>query len=170
MKTLYLHGYLGKPINYEDWISPKLDYNDIPATIEQINKIIVEEEIEHIVAKSIGCYFALLFYSKVDELHLINPCIRPYELLPKCYDWVSDDYVDALKSIDPIKDKFSYTGSLFLELGDEKIDHVETSLAKLKCDDIVINAGGNHRYTKTAQAFEKINHRIKYGYAIGEIE
>lgn len=170
MKTLYLHGYLGKPIKYDNWISPELDYNDIPATIEKINKIIVGQDIEHIVAKSIGCYFALLFYSKVDELHLINPCIRPYDILPKHYDWITGGYVEELKSIDPIKETFSYTGSLYIELGDEKINHVETSLAKLKCDEIVINAGGNHRYTKTEQAFDRINHRIKYGYAIGEMD
>lgn len=173
MGVLYLHGYLGDTIDYDNWISPKLNYNNIEETLSVINNTIKDNNLDTIVAKSIGCYFALYLYlhnTKINCLNLINPCLKPYEVL-KCYDWVTEEYCEELKKINPIvNDKFVYNGSLWLELGDEKISQRQT-LNVLFCNDNHIFEDGNHRFTRTKLAFDYISNAFKcynYNYIDGE--
>ncbi len=180
METLFLHGFRSGPTNHsDDWLSPKLDYVNVEETLEYLKKYVEVNNVSFIVAKSIGCYFALALndWNRDLILFLINPSLDPYNSLAIHAGGVVHNYQDntplnvpqdfaiRLKEIDSVKEdgKFYFSGMAFLEYGDEVVNqHKNENL--LRCLEIQTFEGGNHRYSRMSQTVDYINNFIKYHF------
>lgn len=97
-KILYIHG-LGSDANsttfqtlkqglpqYE-WITDTFDLLDIAATKDKLQTLLLTENIDTIVASSLGAFYALGVENSLAKI-VINPCMKPSEELPKLVEEV----------------------------------------------------------------------------------
>ena len=167
MKILYIHGFGSSSFgakskvvkNYfgsSNVFSPSLSYvpNLAIDTLEQV--IDFCPNIGGIIGSSLGGYYAIYLSHKFNiKSVLINPAIRPYDILrraiPKGINYYDNSffefktqYLDFLKEIEianPDISKFL----VLLQKGDEVLDYRE-ALENFQNGNIILEEGGNHSF------------------------
>ncbi|MBQ9137993.1 MAG: hypothetical protein IJX65_05095 [Alistipes sp.] len=97
-KILYIHG-LGSDANsttfqtlkqgflHYEWITDTFDLLDIAATKDKLQTLLFTENIDTIVASSLGAFYALGVENSLAKI-VINPCMNPSVELPKLVEEV----------------------------------------------------------------------------------
>lgn len=106
-KILYIHG-LGSDANsttfqtlkqgfpqYE-WITDTFDLLDIAATKDKLRTLLLTENIDTIVASSLGAFYALGVQNSLAKI-VINPCMKPSVELPKLVEEVDTTIFPAFE-------------------------------------------------------------------------
>jgi len=173
-KVLVLHGFasIGKPF-YSDkeieYITPTFDYTDITGTLKTIEEIVEKENIELIIGKSTGGWYAMKFYQthkSITGIFLINPLLEPHKHFKKGIyrNYYTNEEIAITNNV--LKDyqknalnfPFFFSGIAFLGKNDKVLNHKE-ALAKLqpKLGFEIYDEG--HRFFK--KGVEKVNEAVK---------
>lgn len=175
---LYLHGFRSAPqsskaqalsryltsVGYPgQWHIPKLAFT--PAE--------VEEQLEALIASLKGRRFGLIgsslggfFATVMAERHgvpavVINPAVRPYELLTdyagtqtnlytgETFE-VRDEHLEQLQRMDPPRITHPERFMVLVQKGDETLDYRE-AVERFEGAKLVVEEGGDHRFTTFEQ-------------------
>ena len=177
LRCLYLHGFRSGPssvkaqqtLSYfaELDASQRLHIPQLPPeprlAIEQAQfiyeQMIDEVGQEHclVIGSSLGGYYASYLVEHYGgRAALINPAVRPYELLTdylgenqNMYDDtrfnVTEDYIAELKALDVTQLRFPQRHLLLVKTQDETLD-ASQAIVKYQHGPCVIDAGGDHSY------------------------
>jgi len=138
--------------------------NSPEQVITQLQSIIEQypQDEWFVVGSSLGGYFATYFSEQYNiKAVLINPAIKPYELLADYvgeqvnpytqeHFWVKTEHMEQLKALEQVK----ITGNNYLvmvQTGDEVLDYQLTE-QKFKQAQLIVQKGGDHSFIN----FEKM--------------
>jgi len=186
-KVLVLHGFasIGKPF-YDDpeikYITPTFDYTDVEGTLKKIDKIISEENIDVIVGKSTGGWYAMKYYDlygkygKVSGIFVINPLLFPdrrfspyvvnltneYPTYKNYY--TGEEIIITKKVIDDyqkfeIKYPFAFPGMVFLGEKDDVLNPKNALIYLEPKLGFEIFSDEGHRFSE--KGIEKVNNMIR---------
>jgi len=187
---LYIHGFNSSPQShkasaYKQWLAqrhPEIAYEvpylkPYPAdAIAQLEKLIesylVKEEKIGLVGSSLGGFYAAYLAEKYQlRAVLVNPAVRPFDLLGKYIgenkNFYNDDhYLFEQKHVDELKQFFipihQYPENLLLmvQTGDESLDYKEAT-AKYSTSQNIIEYGGDHGFQNFERWFQFILQFVK---------
>ena len=179
---LYIHGFNSSPQSVkaektaeyfaahfpkEQVLIPKVPCYPL-AAIDALDELIVKhlendsQAIKGIIGSSLGGYLGRYFAQKYQlKLVLINPAVRPYELLVDYLGWQQNPYtneryeltcehIDELKMIDTPQVERPQDYWLLQQTGDEVLDYTQAVDKYVQCKQTVIE-GGDHSF----QGFEQ---------------
>ncbi len=169
-KVLVLHGFasIGKPFYQEEqveYITPTFDYTDIKGTLQKIDEIVKSEDIELIIGKSTGGWFAMKYYESISkdvDLFLINPLLEPHKHFKTGVykNYYTDDKIVITNEVleeyanNAIQYPFEFNGAVFLGKNDDVLNYRE-ALEKLKPDLGFEIYEEGHRFSK--EGTKKVN-------------
>ena len=127
------------------------------AAIKQLDNIIeAGPERWLVIGSSLGGYFASYLSEKYQILAvLINPAVKPYELLAdylgeqvnpytqEVYK-VSEGFIEQLKAVEPIN-VASHRYLVMVQTGDEVLDYQEAVTKYQDCE-LIVQQGGDHSF------------------------
>jgi len=173
INLLYLHGFNSSPQSEKaqqtqqyllqnhpevNFICPQI-VSTPKGAIAQLTEII-DSQLEKrwfFMGSSLGGYFATYLAEKYRQpAALINPAVKPYELLDgyigeqinpytkECYQ-VSDEFIDDLKLLEQnqLGEKNNYF--VMLQTGDEVLDYQQAE-EKYKNKQVIVQHGGDHSF------------------------
>jgi hypothetical protein len=183
-KILYLHGFNSSPASHKarvlhDYMNSKglsnrIEIPEIPhAPAEAIELLLHRaEEINKqyalsLVGSSLGGFYATWLAEKYDcPAVLINPAVKPHELLKKYLgentnyytdeSWVLDEeHISQFRElyIEKVSNPQRYL--LMLQAGDETLDYRE-ALEKYSASPTVVEEGGSHEFSGFERHLDKI--------------
>ena len=183
-KILYLHGFNSSPDSYKarvlhDYmkragLSDRIDIPQIPpAPVEALELLqqhaeeIIKQYALSLVGSSLGGFYATWLAEKYNcPAVLINPAVKPHELLKKylgeninyhtAESWVLDEaHIMNFRElyIDRISNPQRYL--LMLQTGDETLDYREALEKYSDCPSIV-EQGGSHEFSEFERHLDKI--------------
>jgi len=182
---LYIHGFNSSPQShkasiFKQWITkqyPVIAYEvpylkpypaDAIAQLEQlVESYLSRQEPIGLVGSSLGGFYAAWLAEKYDlRAVLVNPAVRPFELLGKYIgenkNFYNDDHylfeqkhVDELKTFYVPQHKYPENILLMVQTGDESLDFREAT-AKYTASQNIIEYGGDHGF----RDFERWLHYI----------
>jgi len=194
---LYIHGFNSSPQSFKATKTAEYFADHFPkvqvlipkvpcyplAAVNEIDQLIAttiqnsskngQTQIKGIIGSSLGGYLGNYFAEKYQlKLVLINPAVKPYELLVDFLGWqqnpytkeryeLTDAHIDELKMIDTPQLKFVQNYWLLQQTGDEVLDYTQAVHKYALCKQTVI-AGGDHSF----QGFEQYLPQIAefFGY------
>ncbi|MGB0938430.1 MAG: YqiA/YcfP family alpha/beta fold hydrolase [Colwellia sp.] len=177
--VLYIHGFNSSPLSVKAeqtkaylkqnfpntlFVCPQLKSTPAQA-IEQLEAILNDDTYKglnwSLIGSSLGGYFSDYLAQKYNlKAVLINPAVKPYELLQgylgeqvnpytKERFQVTPDFVHFLKSIDQIKLDFNNETKnnyrVMLQMGDEVLDY-QQAVEKYEHCHVVLEQGGDHSF------------------------
>ena len=180
--VLYIHGFNSSPLSLKAeqtreylakyfpdvaFVCPQLKCTPIDA-ITQLENIIIDGNIEsepttqwHLIGSSLGGYFSHYLAQKYHlKAVLVNPAVKPYELLhdylgeqinpytQETYQ-VTPDFIDYLKAIEQNKpsfnDEYKNNYRVMLQMGDEVLDY-QQAVDKYENCHIFLEEAGDHSF------------------------
>ncbi len=173
-KVLVLHGFasIGKPF-YNDpdieYITPTFDYTDVEGTLKKIDEIVKKENIELIIGKSTGGWYAMKYFDiyKNTAIIAINPLLFPEKHFKtgiyKNYHTNEEINIteEVIKNYEKFKIEypFSFSGSVFLGKKDDVLNHTEAlKYLKPKYGFEIFDDEG-HRFSEKGK--EKVNKTVR---------
>lgn len=162
-KSLQLRRYFG----LEQVLAPDLPFHPEQA-FDQLRGLIERYPVDALIGSSLGGFYATALNAS-DPLPavLINPVVRPHELLSKHLGrqqrWcdgatfgVGEDYLQALTRLnrDRLGPEERYL--VLLQEGDETLDYRQAA-AFYRDKDVVQISGGSHRFEQLEQQLPRIN-------------
>ncbi len=173
-KVLVLHGFasVGKPF-YNDpdieYITPTFDYTDVDGTLKRMDKIVRSEDVELIIGKSTGGWYAMKYFEiyKNSTIIAINPLLFPEKHFQVgIYEnYYTDEELMITKEVINFYEKFKikyplqFSGAVFLGKKDDVLDYTE-ALKYLKPQygfDVFEEEG--HRFSEKGK--EKVNNVVR---------
>ena len=183
-KILYLHGFNSSPGSHKAGVlhdymkrkglSDRIDIPEIPAApvdaiglLQQRAKEITKRYALSLVGSSLGGFYATWLAEKYNcPAVLINPAIKPHELLRKYLgeninyytdqSWVLDEeHIRQFRElyIDKVSNPQRYL--LMLQTGDETLDYRE-ALEKYSTSPSIVEQGGSHEFSEFERHLDKI--------------
>lgn len=156
-------------------LTPNLPFEPLLA-IEALEKMIADQPIDLLVGSSLGGYYAT-WLNRKDPLPtiLINPAVRPYELLDQYRGeherWcdgekfsVTDSYLQQLLGLYRKELAENERYLVLLQKGDETLDYRDAA-DYYKNHELMIEPGGCHRFVNFEQYMVKIS-----SFAKGHLE
>lgn len=171
INILYIHGFMSSPLSHKAQVTeqflaknyPDVCYhcpqlNESPSVaINHLTKIIESSEKPwFLIGSSLGGYYATYLSERYQlKATLVNPAIKPYELLTDYIgeqkNYHTDDvvdvklsYMDELKAIEQEKiTKKNYL--LMAQTGDEVLDYQQAVDKFINCQQL-IEQGGDHSF------------------------
>lgn len=175
---LYIHGFLSSPLSYKaqqvkTWLAeqrPDIDYicpqlSPYPDEVRETLDAIVAgaEGPVYLMGSSLGGYLCSYLAEKYDlPAVLINPSVRPYEMMPDYLDQplhnyhtedvytLTEQHVVEVKAMDTPKIGRAENYWLLLQTGDETLDYRQ-AVEKYSASEQLIEEGGDHSF----QNFER---------------
>ncbi|MFD2231717.1 YqiA/YcfP family alpha/beta fold hydrolase [Alkalimarinus sediminis] len=172
---IYLHGFNSSPESHKaqflktylesaayncDYIIPRLSFS--PAEVETAISVLIEAQLERgpvaLIGSSLGGYYGVYFAEKYGlKAALINPAVKPYELL---IDYLGENqnlysgehysltnkHMDELLAMDIGLISRPENLLLLTQTADQTLDYRE-ALLKLKRSPAWIQSGGSHEYS-----------------------
>ena len=183
-KIIYLHGFNSSPDSHKarvlhDYmqrtgLSDRIDIPEIPPAPADAIKLLQQhaEEITKqyalsLVGSSLGGFYATWLSEKYNcPAVLINPAVKPHELLKKylgeninyytAESWVLDqEHISQFRKlyIDKVSHPQRYL--LMLQTGDETLDYRE-ALEKYSACPSIVEQGGSHEFSEFERHLDKI--------------
>jgi predicted esterase YcpF (UPF0227 family) len=182
--VLYIHGFNSSPLSTKAVITreyfaknlsnvkfhcPQIANTPI-AAIDQLENIITQSINEqwYLIGSSLGGYFATYLSEKYGvKAVLVNPAVKPYELLNDYFGeqvnpytrevyTVEKSYLDDLITLEQKKiRKNNYM--VMVQTGDEVLDY-QQAVEKYQHCTLVVQAGGDHSFINYAQMLTKMMH------------
>jgi predicted esterase YcpF (UPF0227 family) len=183
-KILYLHGFNSSPDSHKarvlhDYmkrkgLSDRIDIPEIPPApvdaielLQQHAKEITRQYALSVVGSSLGGFYATWLAEKYNcPAVLINPAVKPHELLRKylgeninyytAESWVLDEsHISKFRElyIDIVSNPQRYL--LMLQTGDETLDYRE-ALDKYSDSPSIVEQGGSHAFSEFENHLDKI--------------
>ncbi len=181
---LYLHGFNSSPASYKARVLQGYmrslgleDFIDVPAIPPEPAEAIdllqrrVEKIIEHtglcLVGSSLGGFYATWLAEKYGcPAVLINPAVRPHQLLEQYLgrntnDYTAESWILDQTHIEQFRQLFvenitqPHRYLLMLQTGDETLDYREATDKYRECPSI-IEEGGSHEFSGFDRYLEKI--------------
>ncbi|HHB95261.1 MAG TPA: hypothetical protein ENK88_08980 [Campylobacterales bacterium] len=173
---LYIHGFRTTINSHKakllqaQYPADKIFIADHPITpkeaIDYLEKVIKEQNINSIIASSLGGYYATYLSEKYNiKTVLINPSVKPYETLKTSlgenikndgtyFIWREEDMkmLEKFKIINPTPSNYF----VFLQKGDEVLDF-RVAQEFYKGSKFIIEDGGNHRFKKFERFFDDVS-------------
>lgn len=176
---IYIHGFLSSPLSHKAqqvgaWLHanrPDIDYcapqlEPYPAQVQRQLEDLVESlrpQTIYLMGSSLGGYWCSYLAEKYNlKAVLINPSVRPYEMMPNYLNqplknYHSDDiytltpaHVDEIKAVDtPIIQRVDNYW-LMLQSGDETLDYRQ-ALEKYPHCKTLLEEGGDHSFQNFQQ-------------------
>lgn len=170
---IYIHGFLSSPQSFKArqvgaWLGehcPDIDYycpplTPYPAQVQQQLDSLVERLLPHpiyLMGSSLGGYWCTYLAEKYNlPAVLINPSIRPYEMMPEHINKPLESYytdavytltVDHVEEIKSVETDITRPGNywLMLQTGDEVLDYRQ-ALEKYPNSKLLLEEGGDHSF------------------------
>ncbi len=157
MKAVLTKNYLSKHHPDIKFFCPQLKSTPLDA-INQLESIIEQqpEQSWYFIGSSLGGYFSTYFSEKYQRpACLVNPAVRPYELLEEVMGkqvnpytneefWVKPSFLSDLKSLEQQKiSKNRY--QVMVQTGDEVLDYRQ-ALDKYQGCEVIVQQGGDHSF------------------------
>ena len=183
-KILYLHGFNSSPDSHKarvlhDYmkrtgLSDRIDIPEIPPVpadaielLQQHAEEIIKQYTLSLVGSSLGGFYATWLAEKYNcPAVLINPAVKPHELLKKhlgeninyytAERWVLDEvHIRQFRElyIDKVSNPQRYL--LMLQTGDETLDYRE-ALEKYSTSPSIVEQGGSHEFSGFENHLDKI--------------
>ncbi|MCQ2242336.1 YqiA/YcfP family alpha/beta fold hydrolase [Treponema sp.] len=106
---LYIHGFgsnhnsgsflaLKDVFKEHNFFSSDFDLLDVKGTLEKIGKLCEEHEIDLVMGKSLGGFYALAYEGEQDKA-VINPCIKPWIEIPKLDDSIPSELLEEWEQL-----------------------------------------------------------------------
>jgi predicted esterase YcpF (UPF0227 family) len=183
-KILYLHGFNSSPDSHKarvlhDYMKrtglpDRIDIPEIPPVpadaielLQQHAEEIIKQYTLSLVGSSLGGFYATWLAEKYNcPAVLINPAIKPHELLRKYLgenlnyytdeSWILDEeHIRQFRElyIDKISNPQRYL--LMLQTGDETLDYRE-ALEKYSTSPSIVEQGGSHEFSEFERHLDKI--------------
>jgi predicted esterase YcpF (UPF0227 family) len=184
INILYLHGFNSSPKSMKSQLTKDYFAENFPdvsffnpqlasspdGVIEQLNELItVNSHIKstwYFIGSSLGGYFATYFAEKYHgKAVLINPAVRPFELLTdyigeqtnpytKEVYQVETHYLETLKRLEQKSiSKNNYL--VMVQTGDEVLDYQQAVEKYCDCQ-LIVQKGGDHSFVDYANTLPKI--------------
>jgi len=195
LRCLYLHGFRSGPSSTKaqqtlSWFAendvaqnihiPQLEADPTDAINQAqflYEQLIDEVGVENclVIGSSLGGYYASYLIERFGgRAVLINPAVRPYELLQdylgemeNFYNGetftVTEDYLDALKAIDSATLSYPERHLLLVQTHDETLDAME-AVAKYINSPSIIEYGGDHSYVNYPKRLSSILNFVSQPY------
>ncbi|MFT5755988.1 MAG: putative esterase YcpF (UPF0227 family) [Alteromonadaceae bacterium] len=182
--VLYIHGFNSSPLSTKAMVTQAYLAKNLPdirfhcpqiaskpnAAIDQLEKIIAQYPNDkwYLIGSSLGGYFATYLSEKYNfEAVLINPAVKPYELLSDYLGEQLNPYTHEVYTVEKsyLKDlirleqkkirKNNYM--VMVQTGDEVLDYQQTVEKYQDCN-LIVQAGGDHSFVNYAQVLTKMMH------------
>ncbi len=172
--VIYLHGFNSSPQSMKAVMTqqyfqqhfPEVSFycpqivSDPKGAVAQITALvetIIPQHQCYFIGSSLGGYFATYFAEKyTSKAVLINPAVKPYELLQEYLGeqinpytkeiyHVTENFIDDLKGLEQnqLQDKDNYF--VMVQTGDEVLDY-QQAVAKYQNHHLLIQQGGDHSF------------------------
>ncbi|NQZ86322.1 MAG: esterase YqiA [Colwellia sp.] len=184
INILYLHGFNSSPQSMKAELTKIYFFENFPsvsffcpqlasspeAIIEQLTSLIVaesdEESLWYFIGSSLGGYFSTYLSEKYQsKAVLINPAVKPFELLAEYLGEQTNPYTGEVYSIEPqaiktlknIEQKFISKNNylVMVQTGDEVLDYQEAVDKYCNCQ-IIVQQGGDHSFIDYSKMLPKI--------------
>ena len=163
LKAEQTRTYLNRQFPSVNFICPQLAVTPVKA-IAQLEKIIEGHAVNtqwYLIGSSLGGYFASYLSDKYGHLAvLVNPAIKPYELLhdyigeqvnpytEEVYQ-VTEDHIQQLKALEPlapkIDDERKNNYLVMVQTGDEVLNY-QQAVEKYQHCRLIVQEGGDHSF------------------------
>ena len=184
INILYLHGFNSSPQSMKAELTKIYFFENFPsvsffcpqlasspeAIIEQLTSLIAaesdEESLWYFIGSSLGGYFSTYLSEKYQsKAVLINPAVKPFELLAEYLGEQTNPYTGEVYSIEPqaiktlknIEQKFISKNNylVMVQTGDEVLDYQEAVDKYCNCQ-IIVQQGGDHSFIDYSKMLPKI--------------
>ena len=184
INILYLHGFNSSPQSMKAELTKIYFFENFPsvsffcpqlasspeAIIEQLTSLIAaesdEESIWYFIGSSLGGYFSTYLSEKYQsKAVLVNPAVKPFELLAEYLGEQTNPYTGEVYSIEPqaiktlknIEQKFISKNNylVMVQTGDEVLDYQEAVDKYCNCQ-IIVQQGGDHSFIDYSKMLPKI--------------
>jgi predicted esterase YcpF (UPF0227 family) len=184
INILYLHGFNSSPQSMKAQITKSYFYENFPnipffcpqlatspeAVIEQLTSLIAskndEENLWCFIGSSLGGYFSTYLSEHYQgKAVLINPAVKPFELLADYVGEQTNPYTEEVYSIEQhfietlknIEQKFISKNNylVMVQTGDEVLDYQEAVDKYCNCQ-IIVQQGGDHSFIDYSKMLPKI--------------
>lgn len=184
INILYLHGFNSSPQSMKAQLTKKYFCENFPdvqffcpqlasspeAIIEQLTSLITSdsdgESLWYFIGSSLGGYFSTYLSEKYNsKAVLINPAVKPFELLADYLGEQTNPYTGEVYAIEPhsiktlesieqkIISKNNYL--VMVQTGDEVLDYQEAVDKYFNCQ-IIVQQGGDHSFIDYSKMLPKI--------------
>jgi len=184
INILYLHGFNSSPQSMKAELTKIYFFENYPgvsffcpqlasspeAIIEQLTSLIAaesdEESLWYFIGSSLGGYFSTYLSEKYQsKAVLVNPAVKPFELLTEYLGEQTNPYTGEVYSIEPqsiktlknIEQKFISKNNylVMVQTGDEVLDYQEAVDKYCNCQ-IIVQQGGDHSFIDYSKMLPKI--------------
>ncbi len=184
INILYLHGFNSSPQSMKAELTKIYFFENFPsvsffcpqlasspeAIIEQLTSLIAaesdEESLWYFIGSSLGGYFSTYLSEKYQsKAVLVNPAVKPFELLAEYLGEQTNPYTGEVYSIEPqaiktlknIEQKFISKNNylVMVQTGDEVLDYQEAVDKYCNCQ-IIVQQGGDHSFIDYSKMLPKI--------------
>ena len=180
--VLYIHGFNSSPLSTKAVITqqylsqylPDLKFhcpqmaNTPKAAIEQLEKIIAQcgDEKWYLIGSSLGGYFSTYLSEKYGyDAVLINPAVKPYELLNDYLGEQTNPYTNETFTVEKSylndllyleqKKLIKKNYMVMVQTGDEVLDY-QQAVDKYQHCNLVVQSGGDHSFINYEQMLSKM--------------